>query len=186
MTFLKWFKHLHTVNKHRWMVMRFCFRLGLYKQGLLHDLSKYSWTEFSVGAKYYQGNQSPNDKERREKGYSNAWLHHKGRNKHHIEYWIDYSLEKGKYIAGVKMPLEYALEMFCDRVAASKTYRKENYVDSDPYEYFNKSKEHYIIHKDTKELLEKLLFMLKEEGEDVVFPYMKNMLKEYRKGNNSY
>lgn len=28
------------------MVLRYCFKCGLYKQGLLHDLSKYGITEF--------------------------------------------------------------------------------------------------------------------------------------------
>ena len=57
-----------------------------------------------MGAKYYQGNRSPNEIERREKGYSAAWLHHKGRNKHHLEYWIDYSPEGDHALAGMKMP----------------------------------------------------------------------------------
>ena len=76
------------------MVMHNCFMRGLYRLGLVHDLSKYSWTEFSVGAKYYQGTRSPNDAERESKGYSSAWLHHKGRNKHHLEYWVDYSVDR--------------------------------------------------------------------------------------------
>ena len=82
----KWYRHLKTINRHKRMVMHNCFKCGLYWQGLVHDLSKYSWTEFSVGAKYYQGTRSPNDAERESKGYSSAWLHHKGRNKHHLEY----------------------------------------------------------------------------------------------------
>ena len=59
--------------------MKNCFAVGLYRQGLLHDLSKYSWEEFATGVKYYQGNRSPNAAEKEEKGYSAAWLHHKGR-----------------------------------------------------------------------------------------------------------
>ena len=86
---MKWLEHLKTITAHKIMVMRHCFAVGLYKQGLLHDLSKYSWTEFSMGAKYYQGNRSPNDAEREDKGYTSSWLHHKGRNKHHLEYWVD-------------------------------------------------------------------------------------------------
>ena len=61
----KWYRHLKTINRHKWMVMKNCFRCGLYKQGLLHDLSKYSWTEFSVGARYFQGTRSPNDAEKK-------------------------------------------------------------------------------------------------------------------------
>ena len=90
----KWLRHLCTVHHHRALVRKYCFKLGLYRQGLMHDLSKYSPTEFFVGAKYYQGYRSPNTAERLDRGYSTAWLHHKGRNKHHLEYWIDYSLQK--------------------------------------------------------------------------------------------
>ena len=173
---LKWWQHLKTINHHKWLVMKYCFRAGLYKQGLLHDLSKYSWTEFSVGAKYYQGNRSPNNAEREIKGYSLAWLHHKGRNKHHLEYWIDYSLSEGAPMAGMKMPVKYVVEMFCDRIAASRNYNKEKYTDGDPLAYFRASKEHYLIHGDTKRILEKLLIMLKEEGEEATFRYIREDL----------
>mgnify|MGYP003304157542 CR=1 FL=1 len=69
--------------------MKACFRLGLYKQGLLHDLSKYSPVEFLVGVKYYQGDSSPIDAAKKDKGYSMAWFHHRGRNLHHHVMWID-------------------------------------------------------------------------------------------------
>ena len=68
--------HFCTITKHKFLVMKECFRVGLYRQGLLHDLSKYSWTEFRVGCRYYQGNRSPNNAEREDRGYSSAWLHH--------------------------------------------------------------------------------------------------------------
>lgn len=87
-------EHLRTVNRHRHLVRKYCFRLGLYWQGLTHDLSKYSPTEFWRSAKYYQGYRSPNDQERLVNGVSLSWLHHKGRNRHHFEYWIDYCREK--------------------------------------------------------------------------------------------
>ena len=122
--------------------MQHCFRLGLYRQGLLHDMSKYSLVEFLPGIKYYQGNRSPNEAERTEKGYSAAWLHHKGRNKHHMEYWIDYP-GNGKAMEGVEMPLCYVAEMFCDRVAASKTYLKDQYHDGSPWEYYAQRHDHY-------------------------------------------
>ena len=53
MSFQKAMKHLATVNKHRRQVRKNCFRMGLYWQGLTHDLSKYSWAEFRIGAKYF-------------------------------------------------------------------------------------------------------------------------------------
>ena len=105
--------HLHTVNRHRRLVRHYCFKLGLVWQGLTHDLSKYSPTEFWRGVKYYQGWRSPNDQERLENGVSLAWLHHKGRNRHHFEYWIDYCRrEDGTiYIGGCKMPKKYVAEL---------------------------------------------------------------------------
>ena len=136
---MKWLEHLKTITAHKIMVMRHCFAVGLYKQGLLHDLSKYSWTEFSMGAKYYQGNRSPNDAEREDKGYTSSWLHHKGRNKHHLEYWVDYNVDRSDtehLLVGCKMPKEYVIEMFCDRVAACKIYNKENYYEKQPIDYY--------------------------------------------------
>ncbi|MCR5636813.1 MAG: DUF5662 family protein [Clostridiales bacterium] len=170
------FGHLKTINRHKLLVMKYCFKIGLYKQGLLHDMSKYSPTEFFPGVKYFQGNQSPNNIERKLTGMSKAWLHHKGRNKHHLEYWIDYSPEGDHKMTGMKMPVKYVAEMLCDRVAASKIYNKENYTDGDSWEYYVNSKEHYMLHPETRELLEKLLFMIKEKGEDATFKYIKNDL----------
>ena len=170
------FGHLKTINKHKFLVMKYCFKIGLYKQGLLHDMSKYSPTEFIPGVKYFQGNQSPNNMERKLTGMSKAWLHHKGRNKHHLEYWIDYSPIGDHKMSGMKMPVKYVAEMLCDRVAASRNYNKEKYTDADSWKYYLNAKDHYILHPDTRELLEKLLFMIKEKGEDETFKYIKNDL----------
>ena len=101
----KIWNHFRTITYHKYLVAKGCFRVGLFWQGLRHDLSKYSPTEFLAGIKYYQGTRSPNNAEREEKGYSAAWLHHKGRNRHHYEYWTDYSIEAGAgIIAPVPMP----------------------------------------------------------------------------------
>ena len=177
-----WYKHLCTINKHKIEVGKNCFRCGLYKQGLLHDLSKYSWTEFSMGAKYFQGDRSPNDAEREDKGYTSSWLHHKGRNKHHLEYWTDYNLEKrdGSFI-GMKMPDNYIVEMFCDRIAASKIYKGDAYTDRTALDYYLNGKSKFLLHPYTKKRLEKLLFMLADEGEEKTFAYAKAYMKAYRR-----
>ena len=166
-------QHFKTITRHKLLVMKYCFKIGLYKQGILHDLSKYSWTEFSVGCRYYQGNRSPNNAEREDKGYSSAWLHHKGRNKHHYEYWIDYSLDGKHVLAGMKMPVRYVVEMFLDRIAASKVYKGDKYKDSDPIEYYMNGNAGELIHPETRALLEKLLHMLAEQGEEVTYRYIK-------------
>ena len=166
--------HFLTITRHRHMVIYHCFKAGILWQGLRHDLSKYSPKEFFAGVRYFQGNRSPNEGERAANGYSLAWIHHKGRNPHHFEYWTDYN--QGTHtMAPVKMPLRYVIEMFCDRVAASKIYGKKNYTDSSPLEYFLKVKKYRVIHPETSELLEKLLRMLSEEGESETFSYIRKL-----------
>lgn len=176
--------HFKTIAKHRSLVREYCFRLGLFRQGLCHDLSKYSPVEFWRGAKYYQGYRSPNDAERRAKGVSLAWLHHKGKNKHHFEYWIDYCIgpDNKVYMGGCKMPMRYVAEMFCDRIAACRIYLGEKYTDSAPYDYYIRSKGHILIHPETGEEIEKMLLVLRDEGEDAAFDYVRKRLKEDRGG----
>lgn len=166
--------HFRTITRHRHTVIRHCIKAGIFWQGLMHDLSKYSPSEFFVGVKYYQGNRSPNEAEREAYGYSIAWMHHKGRNRHHFEYWTDYN-PKTKVIEPVEMPLKYVKEMFCDRVAASKIYMGDKYTDSAPLEYFMRSKNRRVINKETSDLLEKLLVMLKEQGEEKTFAYVRSL-----------
>ncbi len=89
---MKIWKHFCTISRHKYLVMKGCFAVGLVRQGLLHDLSKYMPAEFLPGCRYYQGTMSPNNAERTDRGYSSAWLHHKGRNRHHLEYWLDYGV----------------------------------------------------------------------------------------------
>ena len=138
--------HFRTITHHKILVMKECFKLGLYRQGLLHDLSKYSPSEFWTGVKYYQGDRSPNAAEREQIGYSAAWLHHKGRNKHHFEYWIDFSNDRTKGLVGNKMP------------------RTRPFITP-------------VLHPQTQALLEKLLMMLRDEGEEKTFAYIRRLLK---------
>ncbi len=172
--------HFVTITEHKLLVMKNCFRVGLYKQGLLHDLSKYSPEEFWTGVRYYQGTRSPNAAEREEKGYSLAWLHHKGRNKHHFEYWLDFSLGEPKGLIGQKMPVNYVVEMVMDRIAACRVYRGKDYTDSSPLEYYKWERPHVkpVMHPDTSRLLEKILVMLSREGEEKTFRYLRRLLKK--------
>ena len=169
--------HFRTITKHRHAVIRNCRRAGILWQGLRHDLSKYSPTEFIPGVKYYVGTRSPNELERADKGYSAAWLHHKGRNRHHFEYWSDYNPVERR-VGPVKMPLRYVIEMVCDRMAASKIYLGDKYTDASALEYFVHGKSHRVIHPETSDLCERLLTMLADEGEEKTFAYMRRLLKE--------
>mgnify|MGYP003173196082 CR=1 FL=1 len=141
--------HFETITRHKLLVMKYCFECGLYEQGLAHDLSKYSPTEFIPGCIYYQGDHSPNEAERAAKGYTSAWL---------------------------KIPLRYVCEMVCDRVAASQIYLGDKYTDASAWEYYQRSKDHYLMHPETRALLEKLLRMVRDLGRERTFAYMKFLL----------
>ena len=174
---MKVFQHFKTITYHKWLVMKGCFSIGLYKQGICHDLSKYSPSEFWVGARFYQGNRSPNNAEREEKGYSSSWLHHKGRNKHHFEYWIDYGLKDIEgAMAPAPMPVKYILEMIMDRIAASKVYAKDNYTQHNPLEYYKLGKDHVPLHDKTKKTLELLLLILDKHGEEEMVRFIRKRI----------
>ena len=168
------FGHLYTITHHRHLVIKYCFKVGIGFQGLFHDLSKYSFQEFIPGVKYYLGTKSPTLKERLETGMSKAWMHHKGRNKHHYEYWTDYNQADLGYVP-VEMPIRYVKEMFCDRIAASKTYMKKNYTDASPFEYYNNKKSVERMNERTAKLLESWLIMLKEKGEKETFKIIRKI-----------
>lgn len=172
--------HFCTITRHRHLVMANCFRVGLYGRGLLHDLSKYSWSEFRIGARYYQdGMRSPNAAEREEKGWSDAWMHHKGRNKHHFEYWSDLNLVTRQY-EPVPMPTKYLVEMVMDRIAACKVYSGAAYHDGSALEYLMRSGgESGMMHPETFEKLRYLLTMLRDQGEEETFRFIREVvLKE--------
>jgi len=170
---MKAWQHFKTITYHRWLVRGGCFKVGLYWQGLTHDLSKYMPTEFRAGAKYYQGNRSPNAAEREDKGYSEAWMHHKGRNRHHYEYWNDMSMETKQY-ESVPMPRKYLVEMVMDRRAACMTYQGKNYKPGAEFTYFDRSKEKPLMHEKTRRELAFLLTMLRDEGEEKTFHYLRH------------
>ena len=170
--------HFNTITSHKLLVMKYCFAVGLYKQGLLHDLSKYLPSEFIMGCRYYQGNRSPNNAEREDTGVSTAWLHHKGRNKHHYEYWLDYGLnfKKDGMIVGSYMPVKYVVEMFCDRIAASRIYNKNNFTEQMPLEYYKKGNPGAMIHHLSRDLLEKMLIMYAKKGETETLKYIRKKI----------
>ena len=169
---MKAWQHFKTITRHRRLVRQGCFKVGLYWQGLTHDLSKYSPTEFRSGIRYYQGTRSPNTAEREEKGYSEAWMHHKGRNRHHYEYWNDLSLETRRY-EYMPMPRKYLVEMVMDRRAACMVYQGENYHPSSALEYLVNSRERVLMNPQTERELRHILTMLAEEGEEKTFRYLR-------------
>lgn len=167
----QYYKHFITISKHKFYVMKFCFKCGLYRQGLLHDLSKYSPIEFLNGVKYFNGKKSPIDVEKSMKGYSLAWQHHKGRNPHHWEYWIDNigdNAKNGNPPDAIEMPLNYVFEMICDWIGAGIVYSKSKPSYNAPYDtpinYYKEHSSEKLINSNTTILIEKLLHLIEEKG----------------------
>lgn len=125
-------KHFNLITYHKWIVFRLCCKIGIPWRGLVHDLSKYSPTEFKEGIKYYVGTYSPITEEKQDKGYSVAWLHHKGRNKHHVEYWVDHYAP----IITPIIPYKYAAEMICDKLSASIVYEGKKWTKESELAYW--------------------------------------------------
>lgn len=158
-------KHLRTVAKHRWVVLQQCARCGYFWQGLTHDLSKLSRAEFVSSARYFQGDRSPIEAEKAAQGYSSAWLHHKGRNPHHWEYWTDFDELDGHIIAN-KIPYRYVVEMVCDWIGAGMVYSQDKWTQSEPLAYYDKVRKGRHFHEETEILLRFFLEVIKDYGLD--------------------
>lgn len=151
------FMHLRKILIHKYWVGLYCFKCGLYWRGLVHDLSKFSPVEFFESIKYYQGNSSPIDAAKKDKGYSKAWQHHKGRNKHHYEYWTD-NYDNGTTC--IEMPFIYAVEMLCDYLGAAHAYWGNNFTYSAEYDWWIKKSEVAKMHPNTKSFITSVLKLL--------------------------
>lgn len=140
-------KHFKTVTQHRWYVFKNCCRVGMPIRGLLHDLSKYSPIEFGESMRYYSGNRSPIDNCKDEKGFSRAWMHHKGKNPHHWEYWIDNIDNGGEgHPVGTLMSYKYAVEMLCDYLGAGQAYEKKNWSPESEWRWWLNKRKHCVMH----------------------------------------
>ena len=161
----KFFKHLHKINLHRWEVFKLSIKVGIPFRGLIHDLSKYSPEEFFESVKFYkEGKRSPLIEAKIENGYSKAWLHHFGRNKHHFEYWFDYNAPVQTPI----IPFKYMLEMICDRIAASKAYNKGHYTNKCSLDYFYHEKPNMKLNPKLQDFLEEIFIELSKKGEVIL------------------
>lgn len=166
--FKKCYRHFIVITRHKIEVMKVCFKIGLYWQGITHDLSKYSLAEFVSSAKYFQGNSSPIDAEKADKGYSFAWLHHRGRNPHHWEYWMD-NFSKGT--EPLKIPYKYCMEMICDWIGAGKVYGKRNWNIKDTEAFFLKklNNKEILLHPDTEMFFKVMLCLFSLIGYDALY-----------------
>ena len=130
-------KHFNKICIHKFWVFYYCCKAGIPFRGLIHDLSKFSPTEFFESVKYYDGTKSPIDVCKSVNGYSMAWQHHKGRNFHHYEAWTD-NYDNGT--TSIPMPYKYAVEMICDYLAAGRAYMGKNFSYEKEYEWWKNKK----------------------------------------------
>lgn len=142
--------HLRNILVHKWWVCYYCFKLRIPWQGITHDLSKLSWVEFSESIKFFQGDKSPIPVAKQTNGYSEAWQHHKGRNKHHYEYWIDNTDSELKLIP---IPYKYVLELIADYLAAFRTYNGYINFEEEYKWWLNKVGELKFMNPATKEFI---------------------------------
>lgn len=177
-------KHIALVTKHRWYVFRFAVKAGIPWRGFVHDLSKFSPTEFFESIKYYNGKRSPIHVCREQNGYSKAWLHHKGRNKHHFEYWEDVS-KIGR--VGAFLPYKYLVEAVCDKLAAGKAYSGKEWNQKEPLEYWInvESKIPVAKHPGTIDFMNTVLKKLSDDGLDAMLN-RKYLKKTYNDIYNKY
>ena len=154
------FKHIRLVTKHKWIVFKLCCKIGEPWRGFMHDWSKYSYTEFWESAKYYAGDHSPITEARKAKGYSKAWLHHKGRNKHHAEYWVDETAPNKTPI----LPYPYAVEMICDKLAAGMAYKGKEFTKEYELAYWEKEKDEVVMNEKMKQYVTEVLTEIAQNG----------------------
>ena len=164
--------HFKLITKHRWLVFKLCSKVGMPFRGLIHDLSKYGFTEFWESAKYYVGYKSPIQVSREKREYSKAWLHHKGRNKHHEEYWYDFNAP----IKAPVIPYKYTIEMLCDNISAGITYKGKDFTKEYPLWYWQNKKNKELFHPRLQAFFEDVYKEIAEKGIDAVLK--KSVLKE--------
>ena len=176
-TFSKVIRHLKVVFKHKWWVFKFSCYAGIPLQGLIHDLSKFSCIEFLESIKYVTGTRSPIEGAKSDKGYSEAWLHHKGRNKHHFEYWIDMTAPEKTPV----IPFKYAVEMLCDTLAAGKTYQGKNWTKEYQSKYFKERTDKKWINPQIVKFLEESYSDIAKDGNIKRVLNKKNLREIYNK-----
>ena len=170
------FLHFKKICKHKWWVFYYCCKAGIPWRGFMHDMSKFSPTEFWESVRYYQGNRSPIDACKEDKGVSRAWLHHKGRNAHHYEFWQDNFDNGGQ---ALQIPYKEAVEMLCDYLGASRAYLGKNFSYQAEWDWWQKKCEKPLaMHSQTLGFITRCLAQLRNNGDFELLKY--NLERNYQ------
>ena len=179
---MKFFKHLWVVIKHKSNVLYYASKLGIFWTGLVHDLTKFTPTEFNRSVKYFHGKKSPTIVERASHdNFSYICVAHTGRNKHHWQYWVDYTRWE---IVVNKIPFRHALEYVADVLSASKVYNPKDFNFMVAHDYFKEHSKTYLMHPATKEFI---LLCIKEAHDNGFKAVKKKISKaKYIEISNKY
>lgn len=143
-----YFEYIKYILKHKYYVGVECFKRGLYWQGLIHDLSKFSSKEFVAYMNMYTRPKITGIKvtQRVKIDFNKAWLNHIHNNPHHWEYWV---------LDGepLDMPDKYIKEMVCDWVGAGMAIHGE----PNPNKWYKLNESAIILTAATKAKVEFLL-----------------------------
>ena len=168
---IKW-DYFKTILRHKKYVFIECAKCGIFWQGVKHDLSKFSKEEFEASAMFYANGKYGEKTDEIKRAYSQAWLHHKGVNPHHWEWWIDFG-KRGEIVVN-KIPYKYVVEMVCDWVGAGRVYEKEEWKQDAPLNYYNKVRDGRYFDPDTEVLIMRFLTCIKDKGLDEFHKMAKN------------
>ena len=174
--------HLRNILVHKYWVFKYggLFGVSLWRR-LMHDMSKFSPTEFFESVKYYQGTSSPIPVCKKENGHSKAWQHHKGRNTHHYEYWTD-NYDSGTTL--IPMPFDCVMEMLSDWFAAGRTYQGKKFTFQGQYSWWEwKKSTKPAIHPTTVDLIDQCMGLIAKENRIDLLPATKHKYVEMCKLN---
>jgi len=148
-------RYLAYVLRHKWFVFTECCKLGIWWQGVTHDLDKFRPSMWFPYVDVFYGNKpSPRD----HSGYYDdskvekepfllAWLGHIHRNKHHWQYWVLLHDDGGQ--STFPMSDRYRREMLADWRGAGRAQGKP-----DTKTWYEKNKNHMILHEKTRNWIE--------------------------------
>lgn len=176
MNIINAYKHCRKIMTHRKWVRYYCFKCGLYWRGITHDLSKYSPIEFLESVKYYQGTSSPIKACKAANGYSRAWLHHKGRNTHHYQYWMD-NFDKGGEC--LMMPYPAFAEMVCDYLGAAHAYNGSEFNISSEYDWWQNERQVCAMNPKNKAMLDIIFWDLMKIETETGVPHESLLSENY-------
>jgi len=149
------------VVRHKWFVLLACIELDILFRGLVHDLSKFSLSEWQAYAHWFFTDQGHKFNggfawefgvhEKYRKGFNSAWLHHIHSNAHHWEAWIIPGKEEC-----LEVPEVYCREMVADWQAMSRARGK-----ADCSGWYESQKEVIKLHPTSRQLIESLIYARK-------------------------